>query len=71
MYSDQPSLEMAEDDDEEEEEEEMPTTLEEALSLLGLDSLINVFLKEQIDFDSLVGGPHTASTPPSSSLPCS
>ena len=44
--------------EEEEEEEEVetgaPTTLEATLSHLGLAELTEVFLKEQIDFDSLV-----------------
>lgn len=38
-----------------EEDTDMPTTLEGALSTLGLAELMEVFLKEQIDFDSLVG----------------
>lgn len=39
---------------EEEEETDMPTTLEAALSHLGLTELTQVFLNEQFDFDSLV-----------------
>ena len=39
---------------EEEEETDMPTTLEAALSHLGLTELTQVFLSEQFDFDSLV-----------------
>ena len=37
-----------------EEEEEPVPQLEEILSKLGLSSLIDTFLKEQVDFDSLV-----------------
>ena len=39
---------------EEEEDTGAPTTLEATLSHLGLAELTEVFLKEQIDFDSLV-----------------
>lgn len=38
----------------EEEETDMPTTLEAALSHLGLTELTQVFLNEHFDFDSLV-----------------
>ena len=40
--------------EEEEEDTGAPTTLEATLSHLGLAELTEVFLKEQIDFDSLV-----------------
>ena len=40
----------------EEGEDDTPTSLESALSYLGLSHLAEVFEKEQIDFDSLVSG---------------
>lgn len=48
------ALEGEEGMEEEEEATDTPTTLEAALSHLGLAELIEIFLKEQIDFDSLV-----------------
>ena len=41
-------------EEEGEDEADMPTTLEAALSHLGLTELTDVFLNEQFDFDSLV-----------------
>ena len=62
VFSDQPNQEKTEQEVDLE-EVDMPTTLETALSYLGLDDLIHVFLKEQIDFDSLVGDYYTRSLP--------
>ena len=64
--------EEAEGDEEKEEgEDDTPTSLESALSYLGLADLTEVFEKEQIDFDSLVSGLYSESvlTSLSPSLP--
>ena len=60
----------------EEEEVDTPSSLEAALSYLGLSEHVGVFEREQIDFDSLVSsktGSHNTVLPPSlpPSLPLS
>lgn len=45
---------VGEGQEDEEEDVDIPTTLEGALSLLGLAELTDTFTKEQFDFETLV-----------------